>query len=219
MATTTQYQHIRRAIRSGDLMVLKNPGLIARHAGRGEASHVGTLAWRHDDQDTLLVGESREWVGARVVTLSSQVRKYPGQIDIYTPTEDCPRELRARMATLAVNWAGRSYSYAGILRRALVELPLAYELATRCGYEPVGMTDLLPSPWEEPKVCSGLALWLARWAKLELAGLDPGINQALCRAVLAEGWEPLPLLSDRWAAPNDLVGSAKYKLLAANLVV
>ncbi len=221
VSNQTDYREARDSLSSGDLMVLNRAGLIARHS-RGRASHVGLLAWREADQRSLSVAESREGVGARVVSLSSQVRAFPGAIDIYTPISGCTQLIRERTATTAYNWAGRSYDYPGVLRRGLVHLPLLYELAHVAGYHP-DLTDLLPTTWEAPKVCSDLVAWSYRRAKLELHGLLPGgtlnANDEDRRTFLAHGWDPCPGLGNRWVEPNDLVRSGSFRLLAKGLVI
>lgn len=212
----TDYYEVRDSLSSGDQMVLNRPGWISRH-GRSTASHVGTLVWREADQNTLSVAESREGKGGRIVSLSTQVRKYPGLIDIYTPTAGCSQPLRERAATIAYNWAGNEYGYLGIAQRGLVHFPLLYELAHALGYRP-DLTDLLPSPWNEPKVCSGLNLWVYRWAKLELTGmLDAPDDEK--RLWLTAGWDPCPMLGDRWVEPGDLLRGGGFKLLAKGLVI
>lgn len=226
---TVDYAEVRPLIRSGDLAVFNREGLISM-VGRGGASHVGTLVWRHADQDSLSIAESREGIGGRVVSLKHQVELYPGMIDIYTPDDDCPDELRKRAATIAYNWGGYGYAYPVIGEMALVHLPFAHWIARTCFGYFADFENMIPSAWKAAKVCSQLCAWVYRWAKLELAGLLRFIQSKTIdkldvsellqwRACLAHGWDPCLNLGDRWCEPADLVRSGAYRCIAKGLVV
>jgi len=222
------YDDVRELIRSGDLVVFNRDGLISMMGRRG-GSHAATAVWRHADQNSLGLAETREGVGGRVVSLKHQVKLYPGCIDVYTPTDECPDELRERAATIAYNWSGRSYGYKRFGAMSVVESPLAFSIARWFGYDP-DFEDLIPSPWDELKVCSQQHAWAYRWAKLELAGLlkvldakridQLDVSELLrWRACLAQGWDPCRGLGDRWVTPADLSRSFAYRPLAKGLVI
>lgn len=66
-------------IRDCDLLLWRRQGLIAI-AGRGVHTHAALALWW---DERLFCVEVREWVGGRAVTLASQVRRFPGRIDVF----------------------------------------------------------------------------------------------------------------------------------------
>ncbi len=195
-----KYKYVRDVIESGDMMVLKRPGLIS-WATFSPASHVGMFVWRESDQNVLSVAESRELLGSRVVTFSSQVRQFPGMIDIYRP-KDCPMEVKERAATLAFSWAGYGYNYPGIAALALDRLPIL-----RFGAELLGYTrdrsSMVISPREKSKFCSQFYIWCYRKAKIEMG--------------LIGGWEPCPGVNDGSVTPGHLMHSGAFELVASDI--
>ncbi len=116
------YAEARREIHDGDLLLFRRRGVISI-AGRGEHSHAAKAAWW---DDALFCLEVREWVGGRAVTLSSQVRRWPGRIDVYevNPQGRWP-EYDTRGATAFMRrMAGCDYGYAGVAAAALLHLPI-----------------------------------------------------------------------------------------------
>ena len=105
----------------GDLLLFRRRGLIAI-AGRGTHSHAAKAAWWCDD---LFCLEVREWHGGRAVTLASQVRKFPGRIDVYhaNPANRWPEYDRTRSTTMMRHLAGCDYGYAAVLAAAMLHLP------------------------------------------------------------------------------------------------
>src|ERR1043165_2196205 len=98
-----RYRDIRHEILDGDLLLVRRRGLISI-AGRGAHSHAAKAAWwrssapavgrsRQPDalefamaagnRDILFCLEVRELHGGRAVTLSSQVKRFPGRIDVF----------------------------------------------------------------------------------------------------------------------------------------
>ena len=200
---TTDYANVRRRIESGDLLVRRGGGLVGA-VGRNPARHVGMAVWRHADQSSLQIAESREWYGSRNVSFSSQVRQAPGLWDVYRP-RDCPLELRERAATIALNWAGKSYDYPGAVSIWILENPLLAHAAARFGFYR-DLTDTEPTPWDEAKKCSAMWPWAYRWATREL-GLPPSV------------WDAVPNLNDRYITPGDLVRSGALALVHRGLVI
>lgn len=215
MADETRYSDVRDALRSGDVGLVRTENYIARK-GRSDKSHAFLLAWRHADQSTLLVAESREGRGGQVLTLKSQIARFPGQIDIYRPRDPCPRILAERAATLAVNWSGRGYGYPNLWRIWLAHQPWlrtlaehAYDLArVRNPFGPI--REVVASPWEEPKICSQLVAWSYRWAKTELFHRLTPVQRE---------FELVPNLNDRFVEPGDLDRSGSLQLIAKGLVL
>src|SRR3954467_12336419 len=104
MPTTThetqfaELAHAQLRISDGDLLLFRRRGLIAI-AGRGTHSHAAKTAWWGSE---LFCVEVREGHGGRAVTLESQVRKFPGHIDVYhsNPANRWPEYDRTRSTTM-----------------------------------------------------------------------------------------------------------------------
>lgn len=93
---------------------------LIRAGGRSDYSHAALALW---ERGVWCVGEVREWYGGRVVTLESQVRRYPGQIDVYRARPQSG--LRTNLAAAAMlRLAGADYGYAAVLRASLAHLPI-----------------------------------------------------------------------------------------------
>jgi hypothetical protein len=78
------YVTVRDEIRNGDLLLWRptsrpHSRFIAAKSG-GRYSHLGMAAWA---LGVLTCQEMLQWHGGRGVTLSSQVRAYPGLCDVY----------------------------------------------------------------------------------------------------------------------------------------
>lgn len=233
----TDYADVQPRLKSGYLAILNRDNLIGR-VGRGHGTHAAIVVVRDADQRSVAIAESREGYGGRVVNFSSQVRKFPGAWDVYAPNDDCPARLRERAATIAFNWAGHGYDYPGIFSKTLWHSPLVLAAASWFDLAP-DMTSLELTPWDEPKVCSQLVAWAFRWAKCELyedahdCGSDhdapdhdrPGLDHAGRRLRVwptRVGWDPCPLLGDRWVEPADLARAAEsgaFRLIARGLVI
>ena len=78
------YPSVRHHIRDSDLLLFRCRDLIAI-AGRGEHCHAAKAAWWGND---LFCLEVRQWFGGRAVTLSSQVARWPGRIDVFQANPD-----------------------------------------------------------------------------------------------------------------------------------
>jgi hypothetical protein len=179
---TEIYQQVRAAIQDGDIALFRNGGLLGRF---GTWTHAATCVWFRDlegEPDTLMLAESREFFGGRVVTLSSQVTDYPGRIDIFRP--DCGGELSHVAAMYAARQAGKRYGWSKILLAAVNRLVV---LRLTGMWRP-NSTDTTPSPWSEPKICSQLVLWSYRMA---------------ARA-LQDSFDLLPTVGDRYCEPSML---------------
>ena len=204
-----EYSYARPFIRSGDLALVRaqegQQTLIGR-IGRSFYRHAMTCAWRIDDQDTLLVPESREGRGGQIPTLSSQVRRFPRLIDIYTPSDDCPETLRRRAATIAINWSGHGYNYPGIAKNLIAHYVTLQKLAEALGYE-LDLDNISPSEWAAPKFCSQFHVWAYRWAKLELLTREKW------------NWDPVWGLNEEFCQPADLARSGSYRLKFRGLVI
>jgi hypothetical protein len=113
-------------IRDGDLLLFRGRGAIARLvgvAGRSEYTHAARAVWWGND---LFCCEVRELRGGRAVTLESQVRRFPGLIDVFEVNPSARwREYDRRGAVRFMRrLAGCDYGYLGVLQAALRHLPL-----------------------------------------------------------------------------------------------
>lgn len=174
------YREARHHVRDSDLLLFRRRGLISI-AGRGEHSHAAKAAWWGDD---LFCLEVREWHGGRAVTLSSQVRHFPGRIDVYQANPgDRWREYDRRGATRAMRrLAGCAYGYWGVVAASLLHLPVV-RLAARA--------DL---------------------CDVENTARPPFCSQACANSDrIGGGVDPVPHLADRMTLPADLARSPFYQ--------
>src|SRR5690606_11195502 len=121
----------------------------------------------------------------RAVTLESQVRRYPGRIDVFTLRSDY-REAFDRFGAVKamMRRCGGEYSYAGILSAALLHLPGVRLLASP-------NTDDEDQPGE---------------------GLPEFCSQAVANAArIGGGIDPVPNMSDRITEPGDLARSQLWE--------
>ena len=170
----------RPQIADGDLLLFRRRGLIAI-AGRGEHSHAAKAAWWGDE---LFCLEVREWHGGRAVTLESQLKKYPGRIDLYhtNPANRWPEYDRTRSTTMMRRLAGCDYGYAAVLAAAMLHLPFV-RMAVRAEVE----DDAID---RRPPFCSQACAMVDR---------------------VGGGVDPVPHLADRLTEPADLARSPFYK--------
>lgn len=66
-----------------DLLLFKGKGIVSRFIkvfSKGKYTHIGLVS-RSNGYISLL--EMREWKGGREVNLEREIKKYPGQIDVY----------------------------------------------------------------------------------------------------------------------------------------
>jgi hypothetical protein len=177
-----RYPEIREQIRDSDLLLFRRRGLISI-AGRGDHSHAAKAAWWGKD---LFCVEVREWLGGRAVTLSSQVRRFPGRIDVYrtNPDDRWPEYDRARATRAMRRLAGCDYGYTGVLLAALLHLPII-RLFVRADVNDDTIT-------RRPPFCSQAC--------------------AMCDR-LGGGVDPVSHLADALTLPSDLARSPFYTYL------
>jgi hypothetical protein len=170
----------RKEVRDGDLLLFRRRGLIAV-AGRGVHSHAAKAAWWGDD---LFCLEVREWYGGRAVTLESQVRKFPGRVDLYhtNPNQRWPEYDRARAITWMRQLAGCDYGYAAVLAAAMLHLPFV-RMTVRAEVEDCAVD-------RRPPFCSQACAMADR---------------------VGGGVDPVPHLADRLTEPADLARSPFYQ--------
>ena len=181
-----QYASVRADIHDGDVLLFRGSGLVStliRIAGRGHYSHAGMCVWA---RGVLLCCEVREFHGGRAVTLSSQVRLFPGSIDVYRPVVgDCQSVSfdPHRAADAMLRKAGTRYGYRAVWQAGLLHLPVI---------------RLWQTPDTDDEATSGTPEFC---------------SEAVASALRGEGLDPTPNLSDRLTEPNDLGRSAALRYL------
>ncbi len=175
-----RYRDVRHQIADADLLLFRRRSLISI-AGRGEYSHAAKVSFWGAD---LFCLEIREWTGGRAVTLSSQVRRFPGQIDVYetNPLNRWPEYDRAGAVRKMRRLTGCAYGYRGLLGAALLHLPIV-RLFVRANM------DDNDAP-RQPPFCSQACVLADR---------------------LGGGVDPVPHLADRLTEPSDLARSPFYR--------
>lgn len=143
-----RYREVRGQIRDADLLLFRRgrppradgeggvpgrfslsrligsvPSLLIAVAGRGQHSHAAKAAWWDED---LFCVEIRGLSGGRAVTLSSQVQRRPGRIDVYrtNPENRWPDYDRAGASRFMKRLCGCDYGYGGLAAAAVLHLPL-----------------------------------------------------------------------------------------------
>ena len=200
------YRQVRRQIRDADLLLFRRrgvaqvggrggvpgllrlgcligglPSLLIAIAGRGQHSHAAKAAWWGED---LFCVEIRGLSGGRAVTLSSQVRRYPGKIDVYqaNPKHRWPEYDRAGASRYMRRMCGCDYGYRGLAAAALLHLPVV-----RWFVKP-DVDDAAVD--HRPPFCSHACVMADR---------------------LGGGVDPVEHLADRLTEPADLARSPFYK--------
>lgn len=181
------YAQVRGAIRDGDVLLFRARGAVAaviRWATRSEFSHAALAVWvrpslEDRSRDRLMLVESREGSGCRMVPLSSAV-KGNARISVYLP-ERVTLEQRAAAVADALDRLGQPYGWRAILRDALGRLPLLSLVLRRRQFS----TD-----------------------DLELAGARVKCSTLVSAAWRAAGLDLVPNLADRSTDPGDLARSA-----------
>lgn len=184
-----KYENFRHEIWNGDLLLFRRSrfGFLSTAiatAGRGIHSHAGKAAWWHDD---LFCLEVREFHGGRAVTLSSQVKKYSGRIDVFRPNANGKWSLYNPEISLEVmrRLTGTDYGYINVTITAMTHIPLI-----RWFVKPDKNDENYRSR-KRPPFCS----------------------QAVAMAERIAGVDPVPNLSDRFTEPADLARSPFYTYL------
>ncbi len=174
------YGEARDQIRNADLLLFRRRGLISAF-GRGEHSHAARAAWWESD---LFCLEVREWYGGRAVTLSSQVRRYPGRIEVFevNPEDRWPQYDRRGAVRFMRRLAGCDYGYRGVAIAALLHLPVV-RMFVRANVDDRALD-------RRPPFCSHACAMADR---------------------LGGGVDPVPHLADSLTEPSDLARSPFFR--------
>jgi hypothetical protein len=184
MRTEVNLADVADDIRDGDLLLFRGRGAVARLigvAGRSEYSHAARAVWCGND---LFCCEVRELRGGRAVTLASQVRRFPGLIDVFevNPSNRWREYNRRGAVRYMRRLAGCDYGYLGVLQAALRHAPLWRFLV-----HPDSDDQRAPG---QPPFCSQASTMADR---------------------LGGGVDPVPHLADRLTEPADLARSPFYR--------
>ncbi|MEE9372918.1 MAG: YiiX/YebB-like N1pC/P60 family cysteine hydrolase [Saprospiraceae bacterium] len=113
-STEIQYQDIRSNIKDADILLYKGTGLFSyliKKITRSEYSHAG-LAVRWNDRLMVMEAVGR---GVIVTPLSTNVRKYHGDVEWFQCKEKISDEKRLLIIQFAQKELGKKYSILGVL--------------------------------------------------------------------------------------------------------
>lgn len=173
----------KASIQDADLLLFRGKGIVSRFIrtfGRGKYSHAAKASWIKGE---LFCLEVREWRGGRAVTLSSQVQKFPGQIDVFeTNAIKLPDYNRVKADDLMLRFAGIEYGYWDIIGTAFLHA------------------------W-------GIRLIAQANVDDEFVSKRPPYCSAACAIAdrVGGGVDPVPNLADKITEPSDLARSQLYK--------
>ncbi|MGD9126613.1 MAG: hypothetical protein PVH19_04470 [Planctomycetia bacterium] len=174
------YKKARKHIEHGDVLLFRRRGLISV-AGRGLHSHAAKAAWWDSD---LFCLEIREFLGGRAVSLSSQVKRFPGRIDVFevNPNQRWEEYDRDGSVQFMRRLTGCQYGWWNLVRTAVLHLPIV-----RLFVQAQTNDDTLS---EHPPFCSQAVAMSER---------------------LGGGVDPVCHLADRLTEPADLTRSPFYR--------
>jgi len=178
-----QLSQAKPEIQDADLLLFRGKGIISRlirSFGRGKYSHAAKASWIKGE---LFCLEVREWRGGRAVTLSSQVQKFPGQIDVFeTNAIKLPDYNRTKADSLMLLFAGIEYGYSDIIATAVLHA------------------------W-------GLRLIAQANVDDDFVSKRPPYCSAACAIAdrVGGGIDPVPNLADKITEPSDLARSQLYR--------
>ena len=187
------YRHLKDVarpdlVRDADLLLYRRlprePSLVARliaACGRGDHYHAAKAAWA---SGMLRCLETRAWRGAREVSLESQVRRYPGRIDVYrsNPGDRWPLYNRHAASRVMRCITGKKYGWWNLLLAGLLHLPFV-RLLVRADVDDRAVD-------KRPPFCSHACAYSDR---------------------VGGGVDPVPHLADRLTEPADLARSQFYE--------
>jgi len=180
------YVAVRRFIRDGDVLLWRGTSWLSkliRWAGRSPYSHAGLAVWI---RGRLMVAESREGSGIRLLPLRSAVAG--AEVDLYEVghgTDLAVDTVRDQVVERALELLGQAYGYRRILRLAVGRIPLVGRLVKSWSFD------------DELRIDGRLGIVCSAYVALcwHMAGLDL-----------------VPNLSDGSTEPGDLARSALLKL-------
>ena len=191
MRKGVSYAKVRRKIQTADILLFRGRGCTSRVlsvAGRSPYTHAAICVWHHN---VLLCAEFREFRGGRSVNLSSQVRRFPGRIDVFrAPSLAKLPAIREAIGDTMLRWTGQQYNWRGILAASFLHLPLIRVFATPDLRRENGSGD------DRPRYCSQ--------AVSDVYQLESGLDL-------------VPQLPGRLSEPADLARSAALAIVFEGL--
>lgn len=180
-----KYKECCNEILDSDLLLYRKRGVISTY-GRGVHSHAGKAAWWNGRLFSL---EVSGFHGGRAVLLESQVRRYPGRIDVFrtNPNNRWAHYKRDDAIRVMQTFAGCNYGYWNVIRTGVTHLPLIRFFLTPKTNDACTL-DLL----NEPPFCSQACAVADR---------------------VGGGVDPIPYLADHFTEPADLARSMFYEYL------
>lgn len=178
---------VKSNIKDGDLLLFQKRSLLSvggliSVGGRGKHSHAAKAVWI---RDTLYCMEVREGHGGRLVTLESQVKKFPGRIDVFRSGRNSPDYDRRGATDFMLRFIGIDYGWWNVTLTALTHLPLI-----RFFFRPSTRDLQEANAMKHPPYCS-----------MAVAMADR----------IGGGVDPVPNLADRNTEPPDLARSRFYR--------
>jgi hypothetical protein len=82
------YETARPLIKDGDILLQRGNSWISRFlkiSGKGVYSHAGMASWAGNSLEIL---QFREFQGGEALSFGSQVKKFPGQWDVFRPNDE-----------------------------------------------------------------------------------------------------------------------------------
>jgi hypothetical protein len=117
-----RFSEAEKKIRDGDLLLFRRRGAISM-VGRGEHCHAAKAAWWKGDLFCL----EMLWLhGGRAVTLESQVKQYPGRIDVFqtNPRNRWHNYDRAGAVRFMRRLCGSGYGYKALITASFLHMPI-----------------------------------------------------------------------------------------------
>lgn len=193
-------------IGTSDLLLFRSKGWISsliRKAGRTEYSHAAKAVWWGD---LLFCCEVRELKGGRAVTLESQVKRFPGQIDVFGVAPFYRKHFDLiGSASYMKSFAGCDYGYWSLLKASFLHLPFI-RFFTNAAYDIENYVAGAENGHRMQTVKK------ATQSRSEAMQHQPYCSQAVALADrLGGGVDPVPLLADRLTEPGDLSRSHLYE--------
>lgn len=189
------YGEVRSLVRDGDVLLFQSRGPIAwliRFSGRSSYSHAGMALWV---DERLMVAESREIRGCRLITLSDALTT--GSVDLFVPLASVALD-RSAVRAQALDRLGQTYGWISFGWIALSKLPL------------LGIANALGLFQKIPIIGRWIPKWGRCYSEDDLE--DPG-RRLICSTYVAVCWRAggvdlVPRLADRSTEPGDIARSA-----------
>jgi len=185
-----------RSIETGDILLFRRGGglfdRLLSVAGRSPYVHVGMAVWLNNDarpvpsitgSATLCLVDVLQWHGGRVVTLESEVARYPGQYDLFSISRRFDRDFdRLAASRRMMKYSASRYGWWNVFRVSLRHM---------------AFVRLLFPPLVDDKANGTF---------------PPFCSQAVAHSCRKYGGiDPVPNLADRVTEPGDIARSLLFE--------